>query len=88
MRFTIELTSHARRDLNHRIPERIAAAAHAFISGPLTENPRRVGKPLGGHLAGHRSARVGQYRVVYRIEDTRVVVVVVTIAHRGVVHRA
>ncbi|MGQ0623465.1 MAG: hypothetical protein ACT4PP_02230 [Sporichthyaceae bacterium] len=28
------------------MPEKVAAAAAEFITGPLLENPHRVGKPL------------------------------------------
>ena len=83
----VDLSARARRDLDVRLPTRIALAASAFIYGPLAENPMRVGKSLGGRLTGHRAARVGQYRVLYRVDDERVVVLVVTVAHRGVVYR-
>lgn len=45
----------------------------------LCEDPEKQGKPLGDELAGFRSVRaVGQrYRIVYRVEQKRVVVVVV-----------
>jgi len=43
---------------------------------PLAENPHRAGKPLVGPLAGQHFAHRGGYRVVYRIDDDRVVVVI------------
>lgn len=58
-----------------------------FCSGPLAENPHRVGKPLRGPLAGFYSARRGEYRVIYSIFDEEVRVEVVLIARRDNVHR-
>ncbi len=69
--FQIQLTARAARDLA-RLPEKIATACVEFIFGPLSQNPRRLGKPLHAELAGLRSARRGDYRVIYAvIEDER-----------------
>lgn len=70
-----------------RVPESVAAAIVAFMLGPLLDDPARVGKPLQRELEGYRSARRGAYRVVYRIEDERGLVVVVRIEHRADVYR-
>lgn len=39
-------------------------------------------KRLSGTLSGHWRYRVGDYRVIYRIENQRRIVVVMVIAHR------
>lgn len=52
-----------------RLPEKVRAAAVELILGSLAEEPRRVGKPLVGELDGLWSARRGDYRVVYEIDD-------------------
>jgi mRNA interferase RelE/StbE len=69
-----------------RLPEFAAAAIVEFVTGPLTDNPHRVGKALGLDLNGYYSARRGAYRVIYRIEDDTVVRVV-RIDHRANVYR-
>ena len=43
-------------------------------------------KPLKGSYAGYYRYRVGDYRVVYSIEDELVVVNVILIAHRSKVY--
>lgn len=63
----LRFTSAARRDLN-RLPLGVVDAALNLISGPLLENPRRLGKQLGPPLERTWSARVGEYRVLYRLE--------------------
>ena len=60
-----------------------------FLRGRLsaTDNPRRTGKALTGKYAGLWRYRVGDYRLVCRLEDARLVVVVVKIGHRSEVYR-
>ena len=62
--------------LNHDIKERLSAA----IENRLTSAPQDYGKPLRGELRSLWSLRVGDYRVVYRIEQKKVKVI--QIAHR------
>ncbi len=87
MTYAIRLSASAKRALTDGLSETVAAAAFEFISGPLAENPRRVGKQLSPPLHPLYSARRGEYRVVYDIQDAEVVVQVVTIAHRRDVYR-
>ena len=80
--YQVVFTRSARRALEITLPESVAAAVFEFIVGPLAANPRRLGKPLREPLAPLYSARRGEYRVLYRIEDDRLVVEIVTIEHR------
>jgi mRNA interferase RelE/StbE len=52
-----------------RLPEEVALAAIEFIYGPLTEMPHRVGNPLRLEFEGLHSARRGDHRIVYRIDE-------------------
>lgn len=70
-----------------RLPEPVAAAVVEFITGPLLDEPRRVGKPLVRRLAGYWSARRGAYRVVYAINEENALVLAVRIEHRADVYR-
>ena len=69
------------------MPEKIATACWEFIHGPLAENPHRVGKPLLEPLAPQYSARRGEYRVLYLIEDEQVTVIITAISHRADAYR-
>ena len=51
------------------------------------ENPRSIGKPLTGNLAGLWRYRVGDYRLIARIEDNRLLIVMVRIEHRSKVYK-
>jgi mRNA interferase RelE/StbE len=85
--YELVLTPPARRALEDRLPEAVAAAVIAFLTTTLVREPRRVGKPLRGELAGVHSARRGTYRVLYRIQEREREVVVLRVEHRGDVYR-
>jgi mRNA-degrading endonuclease RelE of RelBE toxin-antitoxin system len=84
--YAVAWTATSRRALA-RLPEKVATAAVEFIYGSLAETPRRVGKPLQLGLAGLHSARRGDYRVIYRIDDELRTVTVMAIEHRSDVYR-
>lgn len=50
----------------------------------LSENPEKQGKPLTAELSGYRSLRaVGQrWRIIYRVERDKVIVLVVALGIR------
>ncbi len=86
--YEVRLSRAASRALAERLPPGVASAVWEFLIGPLAENPRRLGKPLSGQLAGHLAARRGSYRVVYSITEHPKVISVVRIDHRrAVFHR-
>ena len=70
-----------------RLPEKVATAAVEFIYESLAENPKRVGKPLRFELEGLHSARRGDYRVVYEIDQHDETVTIIAIQHRADVYR-
>ena len=84
--FELRVAPSAARALS-RLPESVAAAVVEFLTGPLLEQPRRVGKPLVRQLAGYWSARRGAYRVVYTVDEASRLVLVVRIEHRADVYR-
>ena len=84
--YEIDWTSSALRALN-RLPERFATACIEFVYGGLAENPHRIGHALRFDLEGKHSARRGDFRIVYEIDDDRRVVTVLAIDHRSDVYR-
>jgi mRNA interferase RelE/StbE len=59
----------------------------AFLSVGVATNPRRVGRALEGRLKGFWRYKVGEYRVICRIEDMRRALVVVAVGHRADIYR-
>ena len=70
-----------------RLPEAAVSAMVEFMTGPLLEDPMRLGKPLMFELEGYRSARRGPYRVVYRVDDEARAVRIVRTDYRADVYR-
>ena len=58
-----------------------------FLATGVARNPRRVGKALDGKLKGFWRYRIGIYRILCRIEDERLRVVVVAVGHRDHIYR-
>lgn len=85
--YDVVLAPAARTTVADRLPESIALAVIEFLTGPLPDNPHRVGKALRGELSGLSSARLGSYRVIYRIDDRLHEVYVLRIDHRSRAYR-
>ncbi len=86
MTYRVEVRPSARRDFD-RLPLKAFGAVVAFMAGPLSENPHRVGKPLRNEFEGLFSSRVGTYRILYEIDDVVRVVAIMRIAHRSGAYR-
>ncbi|HDH05815.1 MAG TPA: type II toxin-antitoxin system RelE/ParE family toxin [Nitrospirae bacterium] len=82
MTYSIELAKEAESDLEkalksdrklfNRILKRIET---------LSETPGE-GKPLVGNHKGEFSLRIGNYRIVYEIENVKHIVYILTVKHR------
>jgi mRNA interferase RelE/StbE len=87
--YELGMARPARRAISETLPEDIAAAAVEFITGPLIGAPYRVGKPLRDALSGFHSARLGtDWRVLYRIDESKHAVIVQDIQHRSAAYRS
>ena len=51
------------------------------------DDPRTLGSALVGEHAGYWRWRIGDYRVIARIKDERITILVVRVAHRREVYR-
>ena len=86
--YELGMARPARRAISEVLPEDVAAAAVDFIAGPQLEAPYRVGKPLRSELRGFHSARLGnQWRILYRIDESKRAVVVQDIQRRSIAYR-
>lgn len=83
MNYHVGFTENAKKHLaaiqDRRIRQKIVERAQE-----LATDPEKQGKDLGGDLEGYRSVRaVGQrYRIVYLIDNDKVIVVVVSLGIR------
>jgi len=84
--YRVEWAPSGKRDLA-RLPEKVATAVVEFIYGGLAENPHRVGRELSLELTSLHAARRGDFRVVYRIDEHGLRVVVTAVDHRADIYR-
>ncbi|MFT4009632.1 MAG: type II toxin-antitoxin system RelE/ParE family toxin [Nocardioidaceae bacterium] len=80
------LTGPAQRALA-KLPPRVTVPLLAFIFGSLAEAPKTRGKPLRDELAGYWSARRGDCRIIYTIEDDKLLIHVIDVARRSDAYR-
>lgn len=48
----------------------------------LAVDPKRLGKPLKGEFQGYWRYRWGNYRIIYKISEREILIVVMRISHR------
>lgn len=89
MGWTIEIDAGAEKQLG-KLNRTDALRIRDFLRERLigTDNPRRIGKALvGKEYKNLWRYRVGDYRIVCRIQDQRLVVLVIEIGHRREIYR-
>lgn len=88
MTWTVEWDDRARRELRRLDHKAQREILRFFRERIMTdEDPRRFGRPLRHELRGLWRYRVGPYRMACRIEDERVVVLVLAVGHRSTIYR-
>lgn len=83
--YSLELTPAALRALES-LPRDVQKRIAKKIDS-LSENPRPAGVVAIKGGKGLLRMRIGVYRVIYRIEDERLVVLLVRIGHRKEIYR-
>lgn len=84
-RYDVQLSKGAAKEL--RKLDRPVQARILAVLTLLQDEPRpSTVKALSGH-AGYLRVRVGDYRIVYTVEDDRLVVLVLAVGHRGEIYR-
>lgn len=68
-----------------RIPRNIKDTIRKAIETRLLVAPEIMGDPLRQSLKGHRKLRVGDYRVIYRLEKEDIIILI--IGHRKDVYK-
>lgn len=85
--WTVEFDDRARRELrklDEQIQREILRYLRERVAG--SADPRQFGKPLRMNLAGLWRYRVGDYRLICRLEENRLVVLVLQVGHRREVY--
>ncbi len=81
IRYTKEAKDRIQEDLDPSLKPFVQKAIESLKTNPLR------GKPLSYQLAGLRSLRTSDYRIIYRIRDRELIIIVITVGHRRDVYR-
>ena len=52
----------------------------------LSQDPKGLGKPLKGEFQGYWRYRWGDYRVIYKISEQEILIIILRISHRKYVY--
>lgn len=83
-RYDVQLSKGAAKEL--RKLDRPVQARILAVLTLLQDEPRPSTVKALSH-AGYLRVRVGDYRIVYTVEDDRLVVLVLAVGHRGEIYR-
>lgn len=83
MKYQVIYTKTALKQFK-KMDRKIAAFILAFIEDKLVdcENPRTIGKALKGNLNDVWRYRIGDYRLLAKIEDDQLIIIIVEAGHR------
>jgi mRNA interferase RelE/StbE len=84
-KFIIEYSFDVEKKLK-KFPKNISKRILEVIKERLSNFPLEVGKPLLKEWKEHRRLRVGDYRVIYKVFEDKVVVLIIEIDHRKQVY--
>ena len=88
MAWTVEISDFAERQvrkLDSSVQKRILDWLYERIEG--CKNPRHFGEPLKGDHAGLWRYRIGHYRIICDIMDSKTIVLILAIGHRRDVYK-
>ncbi|MGA2431426.1 MAG: type II toxin-antitoxin system RelE/ParE family toxin [Candidatus Acidiferrum sp.] len=89
MAYRVELSAEVDRELG-KLDRQQAQRILKFLRERVAklDNPRSVGKALhGSRLGEFWKYRVGDYRLICKIEDDRLIVLVLRVGHRKEIYR-
>jgi len=81
---TILYTKEAKKNIEKLDPSIRRIIRKAIES--LAANPAK-GKPLAYDLAGLHSLRTSDYRVIYRIKEKELIIIVIAVGHRKEIYK-
>jgi mRNA interferase RelE/StbE len=83
--YKVEWSERAKVDLAKTDPVK-ARKIENKVENRLAQDPYNEGKPLVGSRKGQWSFRFSEYRVIYEIKQSRLLILVVEVGHRKEVY--
>ena len=83
-KYSIKYTKEAKRKIE-KLDTSIRLIIKKAIES-LSSNPYK-GKPLSYELAGLYSLRTSDYRIIYRIKEKQLIIIVISVGHRKEIYK-
>ena len=83
-KYSIKYTKEAKKKIEKLDPSIRLTIKKAIES--LSSNPYK-GKPLSYELAGLYSLRTSDYRIIYRIKENQLIILVISVGHRKEIYK-
>ena len=83
-KYSIKYTKEAKKKIE-KLDKSIRLVIKNAIES-LLSNPYK-GKPLSYELAGLYSLRTSDYRIIYRIKEKQLIIIVITVGHRREIYK-
>lgn len=84
MSYSVQYHPEIRKDISS-IPRNIKSRIQKAIEERLIVDPGKYGEPLRRSLRGYRKLRVGDYRIIYRVQSRKIIIL--KIGHRRAVYQ-
>ena len=83
MKYTVEFTDKAKKQIS-KLDKATAKLITSWLLKNLQncENPRQHGKGLTSNRSGQWRYRIGDYRLIAEIQDSKVIILILEIGHR------
>jgi len=83
-KYSIKYTKEAKKKIE-KLDKSIRLIIKKSIES-LSSNPYK-GKPLSHDIAGLYSLRTSDYRIIYRIKEKQLIIIVITVGHRREIYK-
>ena len=87
-KYNVELTERFKKEFR-KLDKYTQKMLRAWIDKNLVdcENPRQHGKGLSANLSGQWRYRIGDYRLIYQIDDGKLIILALTVGHRWDIYK-
>lgn len=86
MAWKVEIATSVQKQFK-KFDKQVVRRILKFLKEKVEADPRSVGKPLQGKLAELWRYRVGDYRLICEIQDSKLIVLVLKAGHRREAYR-
>ena len=83
--YKVVYLDHVEEDLK-KLDKSVVKKILSRIETYLAQDPKGLGKPLKGEFQGYWRYRWGDYRVIYRIAEREILILILRISHRKEVY--